>query len=169
MGVRRLRLSGIETDILKMIANGFRFSNPDLKDYALVLDRNLFANDMPDAADIAITASDADNGLAFDAKKEPAIVLYRQPGSGIDPTMSSGSRLAFNFLIVLRVPKTLQDAADMLGELVVWLEMNAAGQTTEHFEIRSFKTLGLPIPYQRLSDDKSAASATVRFLAVARL
>ena len=169
MGVRRLRQSGFETEVLEMIGAGFRFSDPGLRDYRLVLDRNLFANDMPAVEDIVVTASDADNGLSFDPKKEPAIALYTQPGRGIQPTMSSGSRLAFNLLVVLRIPATLQEAVDSLRELVVWLENNAAGKAMEHYLIRNYETLGAPVPYQRLADGKSAASATLRFLAVARL
>ncbi len=167
MGIRRIRLQGFEPEILRMIAENFRFSDPSLKDYALVVDRNLFANMMPDPKDIAITASDSDNGFPYDPK-EPAIAIYTQPGSGIAKTMSSGSRLAFNLLIVLRIAETLQDAVDKLRELIVWLEMNAAGMATEHYMIRDFTTLGNPVPYQRLNDGKSAASATLRFQAVAR-
>ncbi len=169
MGVRLIKLRGFHADVLKMIQDGgFRFSDPDLRDYKLVVDRNLFASDMPDPADIAVTASSEDNGFPFDPLKEPAIAIYRQPGSGVTPSMSSFSGLAFNLLVVLRVPKTLEDALGMLDELVSWLENNAVGYVGEDFIIRHYQTLGLPIPYQRLADDKSAASATLRFLAVAR-
>lgn len=167
MAVRRLRLSGFEKELLGIVASNFRFAGDDLKDYALTLGRHLFASDIPAAEDIAITASDADNGLAYDQHKEPAIAIYRQPGSGMPVTMSSGSRLEFNELLVLRAPKALDDAVDLLSELVVWLEMNAVGKLSTHFKIVGYRTLGMPVPFQRLNDDQSAASALVRFLAVA--
>jgi hypothetical protein len=167
MGVRRLRLAGFETELLGIIAAGFRFSDPSLRDLALVVDRNLFASDLPDADDIAVTASADDNGMPFDPLKEPAIAIYREPGRGIESTSSSASRMGFNLRVVLRVPKSLQSAVQMLDELVVWFELNVVGKTTEHFKVSAYETLGMPVPYRRLADDKSAASATVRFQAVA--
>lgn len=167
MAQRRLRLSGFEREVLDIISDGFRFESETLRSYALKPGRNLFAGDIPAASDIAITASDADNGLAYDEKREPAIALYRQPGSGIPSTSSSGSRLEFNELLVLRAPRTLDEAVDLLGELVVWLELEVIGRTSTHYKIVGFKVLGMPVPFQRLNDDQSAASATVRFLAVA--
>ena len=169
MGVRRLKLTGFETEILGLLAAGFRFSDPSLRDLGLVLDRNLFAQFLPDAKDIAETAQETDNGFAFDPLKEPALCIYRQPGPGIPPTMSSGSRLSFNLLLVLRTPGSLQEAADMLGEVVVWLELNAPGAVTTSYIVRGYQTLGMPVPFQRYADNKSAASSAVRFLAVARL
>jgi hypothetical protein len=169
MGERRLRLTGFETELLGFIAAGFRFSDPSLRDLGLVLDRNLFAQFLPDAKDIAETAQETDNGFPFDPLKEPAVCLYRQPGAGIPPTSSSGSRLAFNILIVLRTPASLQEAADMLGELVVWLELHAPGASTLNYIVRGYQTLGMPVPFQRYADNKSAASSAVRFLAVARV
>ncbi len=168
MGVRRLRLSGFETELLDVIAASFRFDDGALKDYALTVGRHLFASDLPAAEDIAVTASVADDAaFPFDARREPAIAVYRQPGTGIVPSSSSGSRMEFNELLVLRAPRALQDAVDLLGDLVVWLELNAVGKRSEHFKIVGFQTLGMPVPLQRLGNDESAASATVRFLAVA--
>lgn len=167
MGERRLRLKGFQKELAGIIAAGFRFEDDDLKDYALSVGRNLFASDLPASEDIAVTASASDNGMEFDGTKEPAIAIYRQPGGGIQPSSSSGGRLAFNELFVLRAPKALDDAVDLLDELVVWLEKNIIGRTSTHYKICGVQTLGLPVPIQRLGNDQSAASATVRFLAVA--
>lgn len=168
MGIRRLRLSGFESELIAAIAAGFRFSDPSVANVALVPDRNIFANWLPDPADIALTASDADNGVAFDPNREPAIAVYRQPGSGISPSSSSGGRLAFNTLLVIRAPRALQVAVDLLGELVVWLELNAVGLLMPHFQIKGYQTLGMPVPAELLQDEKTKASSTVRFLAIAR-
>ncbi len=164
MGVRRLRLSGFETELLGAVASGFRFEDTSVNDVVLEVDRNLFANYMPDPEDIQMTSGDD----GFDPLKEPAIAIYRQPGRGIEPSASSGGRLAFNILIVLRAPRALQVAVDLLGELVVWLELNATGLITPHYKISGFQTLGMPVPAERLQNDMTKASASVRFLAVAR-
>ncbi len=169
MGFRRIKLAGFEPELLRAIATGFQFHAPPLGDLPLVLDRHLFANFMPSAEDIAETASESDNGKKFNPEVEPALAVYTQPGSGIDPTSSSGSRLAFNLLVVLRIPATLQEAVDRLRDLIVWLEMEGNRILTENYKIVGYQTIGLPVPYQRYSDNKAAASATVRFLAVARL
>jgi len=162
MGVRRLRLSGFETELAGAIASGYRFPDPSIMDLPLVVDRNIFAMELPAPEEIAAGES------TFDPNREPTIAIYRQPGRGIEPTASSGGRLGFNLLLVLRAPRALQVSVDWLGDLVVWLELNAVGLITPSFKITGFQTLGMPVPAERLSNDMTKASASVRFLAIAR-
>lgn len=162
MGVRRLRLSGFETELAAAIVAGFKFADPSLSDLVLALDRNVFTMDLPAAEEIAAGET------TFDPNREPTMVIYRQPGRGIKSTSSSGGQIGFNLTLVLRAPRALQISVDWLGELVVWLELNAVGIVTPHFKITGYETLGMPVPAERLSNDMTKASASVRFLAIAR-
>lgn len=154
-------LAGFERDLMKMIAAGFRWTSDDLIGRnELVEGRTLFSQDLPEPALIEQTAV---GGLPFDASKEPAVCIYRQPGSRRRPR---GGSFELSALFVLRSPRSLQAAIDLLDELDDWLADERTALVGELFKVGEVTIVGEATAFSRGGDDASFASSTVRFLAV---
>ncbi len=151
---------GWERDLLTMI-DGFRFQGSELSGFPLKEGRSLFAQDLPEPALIADTAA---GGLPFDASKEPALVVYRQPGSRRRNPREGA--IEFSMLLVLRSPKSLQRAVDLLDEVDDWLADEETVLIGNGFKVDSVTVVGEATAFSRGGDDASFASSTVRFLAV---
>jgi hypothetical protein len=155
-------LKGFERDLMKMISDGFRWDEAELTGRRqLVEGRTLFAQDLPEPA--LIESADPGASLPYDKAVEPVVCIYRQPATRRRPR---GGSFEFSALMVLRSPKSLQKAVDLLDELDDWLADEETGLIGEKFKVGAVTIVGEATAFSRGGDDASFASSTVRFLAV---
>lgn len=158
MSEPRLKVEGFEEALAAAIAVYFKFTHPALSGISLVAGRHLFANRMPEAADIV---RDLVNPATFDPKVEPVIGLFGGDGSTVN-----GSKHTFVVEFQLRIPREANHAGKLLGQLVDWLPSGMRGQRIDGFIVKSAKIQTLPSGFVRVSDGTHFAKSKVRFLAV---
>lgn len=153
-----IRVEGFEEALAKAIAASFRFTDAGLAGTELVAGRHLFANRIPEAADVVKLLSPGDS---FDPKVEPVIGLFGGDGSTV-----SGSKHSFVVEFQLRIPREANHAGKLLGQLVDWLPRGMRGEVIDGFVVKSARIQTLPSGFVRISDNTHFAKSRVRFLAV---
>lgn len=152
-----IRVEGFEEALAAAIASLFKFTDAALSGITLVAGRHLFANRLPEAADVvAMTSLPA----TFNPKVEPVIGIFGGDGS------VNGSKNVFVIEFQLRIPRESNHAGKLLGQLVDWLQAGMRGQEITGFTVKSARIQSLPSGFVRISDNTHIAKSRVRFLAV---
>jgi hypothetical protein len=160
MGHRLIRVSGFEEALAAKLAASFRFSAASLDSVALVAGRHIFVDELPECEDIFTTDP------IFNPDREPTIGIYTRPAPGIEVGVSSGSRLELPVDILLRFGRSMGVTKDLLGDLFGWILGNLPGANIGKFIIRATVPVSRPVPFARYGDDHTAATCSIRFLAV---
>ncbi len=152
------RVEGFEEGLVALIASSFKFTDEALSGLTLVSARHLFANRLPEAADVVrdLTGSDS-----FDPKVEPIIGLFGGDGSSV-----AGSRGSYVVEFQIRLPAPANRVSRLLGQLIDWLPSGVRGKAIDGFIVKSAKIQTVPSTFIRISDGTYLAKARVRFLAV---
>jgi hypothetical protein len=162
------QLRGFEKDFGRIICANFRWQDDDLRNRALVLGRNVFDKFLPDAEDIKATATEADNGFKYEAQREPALCIYRQPSKPFAQSISSDVKLTMNQLLVLRTMRPMADAVDLLDDLVTWLRDHSTGLRGERFTLQSVAITSAPATFSLGAAKQTYASSLLTVLAKTR-
>lgn len=146
----------------------FRFTHPGLKDLILNEGVHIHLQGIPAVEDIQ-----TDNPLLEEgngeggppARREPAIGIFTEPGSGVLPSASLGGRHEWMLRFILRAGTISEDAKQQLEELVVFLTQTM-GPTVGEFSVVGTELTGRPRVTARQENDQPHCEATVRFMVV---
>lgn len=163
-----VNLVGFEGAIALAIAAGFRFSAPDLKDYALTPTRHLFTNQLPESGEIAEHLGGA--ALPYEPAREPAIALYGERGARAGSTSSRGGKLEVPVDFQLRIPRFQDAAKGLLQELFEYVEANFWGLVISNegkkWQVKRALVTTWPFVFGRQLNDNVIVSGSIRFFAV---
>lgn len=166
--LRRISFEGFEVGFLTYIGANFRFSTEPLKNYAMEAGRHLFVQDMPEIEEIRQTVA---GGLPYEPKREPTISVYTNPGPGLVPSSSSGSRHEWTLRVVLRLGTVPEEAKARLEELIAYVEKKLKGKKINdarghRFIIKGVLVVIRPTVFAREGDNHAFCQSVVRFFAV---
>lgn len=165
-----IRLEGFEAALVEFIGDNFRFSDLSIRDIALEGGRHFFVGTLPSAEAIAVTVAEIvkldSSVFKYDPKKEPAILIDKQPSTGVVPSSSLGGRHIWLEQFVLRLGKVPELATVLLEELYEFMLESVHGSVFGGFQVKGAEPVQRPATLTVEQDDSAYISAIIRFRGV---